>query len=141
MRLTLLWAVAHVLGALAPEIAHRFLARMRRDAGLILIARALLRMRMPPHAARAHVHLLRCRRHSISKRRILGAAFRCAIRARGVVAQAKAIADLLARAETWIAKLMRRRLSRLALRRPSLHTSHASLPVMAHAAASALDSS
>jgi len=114
-KLTLLWAVAHVLGVIAPEIARGFLARMKRNASVLLIARALLllRMRMPPHGPRAHVHLLRPRR-DVTNRRILGAAFRRAIRARGLIAQARALAAILDNAEAWIARIARRRLSRLA---------------------------
>lgn len=71
-------------------------------------------MPMPRHGPRAHAHLLREMR-AITKRRILGHRFRRAMRARGLIAQARAVADVLANAETWIATIMRRRLSRLAL--------------------------
>ncbi|PZO52371.1 MAG: hypothetical protein DCF16_09600 [Alphaproteobacteria bacterium] len=131
-KLTLLWAVAHVLGVIAPDIARGFLARMKRNASVLLIARAILRMRMPLHSPRAHVHLLGPRR-DVTNRRILGAAFRRAIRARGLVAQARALAAILDNAEAWIARIARRRLSRL-IRRPRMRQA-APLHVVAIAAA------
>jgi len=112
VRLTLIWAAAFAIAFAAPSNARAFVERMRGYAGKLIIARAMLRIPMPRQRARAHAHLLRDQRN-ISTRRILGSHFRRALQARGLIAQARAIAAVLANAEAWIARIMRRRLSRL----------------------------
>lgn len=113
VRLTLVWAAAFAIALAAPGNASAFVARMRGYAGKLLTARALLRMPMPRRKTRAHAYMLR-QQHAITTRRILGGRFRRAMRASGLIAQARAIAAVLANAEVWIARIMRRRLSRLA---------------------------
>jgi hypothetical protein len=87
------------------------------------------------------MHLLRRRRHAISDRRILGSVFRRVIRARGLVAQARAIAALLANAEPWIMRITRRRFSRLAPRLVSRDAPYLMLLSRTGVAQIALDSS
>jgi hypothetical protein len=139
VRRTLIWAAAIAIALAAPHHARAFVCRMRGYAGMLLIARAVLRMPMPRHGPRAHAHLLRATR-AITKRRILGHRFRRALRARGLIAQARAVARVLANAETWIAAIMRRRLPRLALTEAP-HTQTAPEPIAAIAACAYADSS
>lgn len=101
----LAWAAVHVIGAVAPALVAAWLNQQRRRATVVLVARALKRF-VVPGARRAVFH--RHIQHRVTIRRMAGAAFRRALKARTLEGQLRAIQRALADAERWIAAFLRR---------------------------------
>ncbi|MGD9980833.1 MAG: hypothetical protein AB7H66_05450 [Hyphomonadaceae bacterium] len=122
LALTVACFAAHVLTLIAPHTAKRQLAKYARWSWIVLVARALKRLRPPRRQRRRTVHALTPSRYP-TLRRIAGVKLRRALRGRTPIERARAIYAVLTNPEPWIAHLMRRicrRLTRLrALPRPA----------------------
>jgi hypothetical protein len=104
LTLTIAWFAAHVLAHVAPQAAARMLTQYARDAGVLLVVRALKQI-IPPAARRSHlpqdIRRLTCRA-------VAGARLRRALHTGTLIERARAIADAVTNPERWVAHIVRR---------------------------------
>jgi hypothetical protein len=104
LALTVAQFAAHVLGAVAPQMAARMLTEHADAARNLLILRAIRRVGIKPTRRRSSPVEMR----RILSRGVVGAALRRALRGRTRADRAHALCAVLADAERWIARIVRR---------------------------------
>jgi hypothetical protein len=103
LALTIAWFAAHVLGAIAPQMAARLLNQHAHSARLLLVARAVKRIGFTAQHMPSRVE-----RRRLTCRGVAGVLMRSALRRGTLSDRAQALCTALAEAERWIGYIARR---------------------------------